>query len=381
MVVTVPSETADRTWSPVLDGLHAAELDCLQANLAAVADVHHGEGAHVALGAAPRFAPAFPPDGPPSLDAPVDTRLDEASRLLGLSVSLREDGLDGPALRRLAAAHGPLYVVGDAHTMPWVPYFGQKHMEHSFLLVSAGGSCTVVDAYHNDTPWGSARPGVWRVPDFDAAVPKSSAFALSVSAVPAPDVDFELVATVRSLDFIDRYVTAVRQYSDRPAGWDALVLDVWLIARTRALHARWLAASGVDDGGRAAESAQAWQTLAAQTYVAMRRAQRGGGMPAALVDRVHELLLADEALAAELAGRAVRSTVVRELAAVLELDTAVVDGPLRELPKFNSFRLVDVIERVESALDVELDPDDLATGDLRDVDALAGLFRRAVGRP
>lgn len=380
MVVTVPSETVDRTWSPVLDGVHAAELDCLQANLAVVADRHHGAGTHVALGAAPRFAPAFPPDGPPSLDVPVDTRLDEASRLLGLSVAAREDGLDGPALRRLAAAHGPLYVVGDAHTMPWVPYFGQKHMEHSFLLTAAGDSCTVVDAYHNDTPWGSARPAVWRmaVADFDAAVPKSSAFAVTASAVPAVDVGAELVASARALDFVDRYVAAVREHGDRPAGWDALVLDVWLVARTRALHARWLAAAGVDDGGRAAESAQAWLTLAAQTYVAMRRARRGGGMPSALVDRVHELLVADRDVAVELA---VRSAVVGALASVLELDPAVVAGPLRELPKFNSFRLVDVIERVESALRVELDPDDLATGDLRDVDALAGLFRRAVSGP
>ncbi|MEJ2852350.1 MULTISPECIES: hypothetical protein [unclassified Saccharothrix] len=380
MVVTVPDEVADRTWSPVLDGLHAAELDCLQANLAAVADRHHGGGAHVALGAAPRLRPAFPPDGPPSLDVPVETRLAEASRLLGLSVAVREDGLDGPALRRLAAVSGPLYVVGDAHTMPWVPYFGQKHMEHSFLLTESG---VVVDAYHNDTPWGSARPGVWRVADLDAAVPKSSAFVLSAGPLPPSDVDRELVATARAAggELVDRYVAAVREHSDRPAGWDALVLDVWLLARTRALHARWLAASGVDDGGRAAEGARAWLTLASQTYVAMRRAQRGGGMPSALVDRVHELLLADAALDAELAAEAVRSTVVGALASVLDVESSVVAGPLRELPKFNSFRLVDVIERVESALEVELDPDDLATSDLRDVDALTGLFRRAVDRP
>jgi acyl carrier protein len=385
VVATVPTEALDRTWSPVLDGVRAAELDCVQANLAAVADRWHGAGAHLALGAAPRFAPVFPPDGPPTVEPSVETRLAEAERLLGLVVAERHDGLDGPALRALATGHEALYVVGDAFTMTWVPYAGQRHMGHSFLLTAVDDRCTVVDAYHNDTPWGSARPGVWRLPvaELDAAATEVTALVLTAGPPSAPDRDTALVEAARAWSdtAVDRYVAAVREHAE--AGWDNLVLDVWLRARSCRLHASWAAAAGVEGAERVAAQAEAWPVLASQTYVAMRRARRGGGMPAGLVDRLHELLRADAALARALAGPAVRATVVAELAAVLGLDPAAVGTAdvLRDLPNFNSFRLVDVIERVETRLGVELDPDDLATGDLRDPAALGRLFERAVGAP
>src|SRR4051794_25024131 len=55
--------------------------------------------------------------------------------------------------------------------------------------------------------------------------------------------------------------------------------------------------------------------------------------------------------------------------------------PLRDLPSFNSFRLVDAIERVEARLGVELGPDDLGAASLRDVDSLCAAFARVAGSP
>jgi hypothetical protein len=50
---------------------------------------------------------------------------------------------------------------------------------------------------------------------------------------------------------------------------------------------------------------------------------------------------------------------------------------LRALPGFNSFRLVEMIDRIESDLGVEL-PAEVGAGDLRDVDGLCRLFTRAM---
>src|SRR5205807_3107968 len=169
MVAATLAETRDQLWSPVLAGLTAPALDCVQTGLAAIADRHHGAGAHLVLGARLGFPVSAVPGRPPTVEVPVEQRLAEAWALAGLRVAERRDGLDGPGLRAFAAEAGTLYVVADAFTMPWTPYRGQRHMEHSFVLAPG---CTVVDAYHNETQWGMARPGVWRLSAayLDAAV-------------------------------------------------------------------------------------------------------------------------------------------------------------------------------------------------------------------
>jgi acyl carrier protein len=374
MVVAIPTETRDLLWSPVLDGVRAAELDCLQTNLSVLADRHHGVGSHLALGAPLRFQS--------DVEATLEQRLTEARELLGLAVTRSWAGVAGPALRDLAAEHGPLYVVADTHTMSWLPYFGQRHMEHSFLLTGVGASCTVVDGYHNDTPWGAARPGVWRLSpaEFDAAVPRASAFVISAGPVPALDRDVVLLDNANALadkkSEMEQYVAAVRHHPDPAAALDQLVLDVWLLGRSRLLHATWVGAA------EASTQAEAWLTMASQTFVALRRVQRGGGVPAGLLDQLLRLLHNDVVLASTLASTAIRTVLADTVAAVLKLDRAEVDAvtTLRDLPTFNSFRLVDVIEQVEARLGLELDPDDLATSGIRDLDALTGLFVRAASR-
>src|SRR3712207_6715024 len=103
-------QTRDQAWSPVLDGLAASALDCVQTGLAALADRYCGTGAHLALGARPGFTVSTRPGLPPTLEAPVDQRLAEAADLTGLRVADRREGMDGPGLRRFAAGAGPLYV-------------------------------------------------------------------------------------------------------------------------------------------------------------------------------------------------------------------------------------------------------------------------------
>ncbi|MEU7994190.1 phosphopantetheine-binding protein [Micromonospora sp. NPDC049060] len=402
-MVAVPAvPTRSREWTPVLTGLRADLLDCVQVNLAALADRAYGPGAHLALGATLRFHTVEGPAGTPAVTASVDQRLAEAADLLGLRVARRWDDVPGARLRELVAAHSPLYVVADTFTMSWLPYAGNQHMEHSFLLVDAGEHCVVVDGYHNSTQWGDARPGTWRMStaDFDAAVPRATAMTVVADGAPVLDraaVLRENAAALRAeADRIEDYLAAVRRRAGEAEAAAQLVLDVWLLGRSRALHAAWLAGDpdAADAAREAAARADAWLALASQSYVAMRRVRRGGVFPAPVLDQLAGLLRDDVALAGRLAdagpvppprdgsaadpGR-IREVLADEVRGVLGVGPEVpVDGrPLRTLSGFNSFRLVEVIERAEARLGVELDPDDLTGPALHDLDSLGAVFERA----
>ena len=372
------TETYDRVWSPLLETVRADALDCVEANLAVGADRHAGVGAHLELGSALRFDTEPGPDGVPRVLSSVPHRLAAAHDRLGLRVSRRWDGVGGEELRRLVDETGPLYVIADAYNLAWTPYEGRQHTEHTFLLST---SDTVVDAYHDETPWGSCRPGAWRLSanDFDAMVP--SATALLLAAEPVLARPEPLAANARALadaaSSIDAYLAAQQGIGDQ------LVLDVWLLSRSRLLHAAWLAHHGLPSTEMEAQ-AQAWLTLASQTYVARRRVK----VPSATVlDELGRLLHEDAAIADRLAATesaapasadAVRAAVLLAVQEVLRIDepTVLAAPTLRALPNYNSFRLVDIIERVETKLNVELD--DLSPQALHDLDSLCAAF---AGRP
>ena len=305
MAMTAGAEVTDDLWSPVLAGVQAEALDCLQANLALIADRYHRIGAHLALGAPLRFtlddrmdAPAHPP----ALAATLGHRLAEASELLGLRVTARWDGLDGAGLRQIAADYAALYVVADAYWMAWVPYAGQRHMEHSFLLTKTGQDTMVIDAYHNNTEWGQAKPGIWRIPstELDGAA-AAGATAVALAADPVPELDPAAVlvgnevAMAAARPAMERYLVALRACQDDALVLDQLVFDVWLLSRARSLHAAWLASlpGRSAEAAIAAEHGRAWQRLTINTFVAARRVHRGQGAPIAAVGQLERLLEED----------------------------------------------------------------------------------------
>lgn len=316
-------------------GLRAELMDCLQVNLAVLADRHHGVGAHVELGAELTG------------ESTLDSRLAQASRLLGLQVVKRHEDAD----LRDRATEELQYAVADAFDLSWVPYAGHQHMEHSFLFRDDGDACEVVDGYHNGTPWGDARPGVWRVPWEE--LPKATVVELAFGELPERQTIAPLVLDV------EETATAICRDVER------MVLDIWLLARSRGLHAVWL------DSAVFEEHAQEWNALAAHSYVAMRRVLRGGALVPSVPGELRRLLHRDEQLTH------VRSVVAAELGEVLVNRVHSGRTALREFPGFSSFRLVDVIERVEARLRVEVEPDALTPASLRDLDSLCGLFTRS----
>ncbi|WP_258903244.1 hypothetical protein [Actinokineospora sp. UTMC 2448] len=77
-----------------------------------------------------------------------------------------------------------------------------------------------------------------------------------------------------------------------------------------------------------------------------------------------------------------RDRVLNAAADVLTVERAALEGlpGLDTLPTYSSFKVMEIVDRVERELDVELDPDDLVPANLLRLDALCRTFRRAQKR-
>jgi acyl carrier protein len=355
-----------------LHGVPTNAMDCLQVNLAVLADETHGPGTSLRLGASAGFAPRWT-TSLPTLESTVEDRVIEARELLGLVVASScgefDELIDGPTTK---------YVVADAYHLPWTPYFHQRHMDHSFLVASEGGRIVVTDAYHNDTPWGPARPTTLRldVADLRAALPDGFTAALTFTAGPLSDSHVvEGTAWRVEPEAAKAYVAAYRDHPDRLEALEQLTLETWLLARQRLLHE---VAAGEPD------AALPWQRLAQQAFLAARRVAAGRPEPTSVLAELESLLLGDctSTVSADVAAgapsTAVRAQVVKALADVLLLpaERMATADRLADLRGFNSFRLVDVLVTLESALAVAVPPEELTAANLASVDSLTALMVR-----
>jgi hypothetical protein len=260
-------------------------------------------------------------------------------------------------------------------------------MRHSFLAwQTEPGRLDVVDAYHNDTSWGAARPVRTELSIVDLPT-DAEAFRIGAEPLVAPDVTLVRKANERELaealddGVVDRFARAYRDHDDRQAAATAFTLQTWLLARSRALHELWLRRHD-EDATAFAKHVECWRRFAERAFIAARRAQRGRRAPADLHDELTELLRLDREHAAPADdapahSRAEVTRLVTDTAAmVLAVDAptlaAVVD--LAELPTFNSFRVVALVEQLEDVLGVELDAAVLIPHNLHSLDRLCDLF-------
>ncbi|MGY1496682.1 acyl carrier protein [Streptomyces sp. QTS52] len=389
-------------------GIDTTALDCIQVNAAVLADTAHGPGTHLELGARLRFAPHVPGGGRlPTVEQPPADQIERMGRPLGLALDAGRPVTEGRALMDLLPEDGsPLYVVGDAYCMPWLPYHGHQHMDHSVLLrgVDGGAGVEAVDAYDNETPYGRAEPVVCAFERAEAAALFDGSPSLPVTVRPTRPADRPVETTladnareaVRLLagDAPERYAAAFRDHPDQQEACTTLLLESWLLHRSRRLHAAW-AARHLPGSARARfadDQADAWDALAGQCYLAARRAQRGRPVPPQIHSTFAELLRADAQGAADALhtgpgdtmpyGPAqVRETVVSTVADVLDADPALVAATddLSELDGFASYQMVETVERLENAYDVEFAPADLEPAVLRRVDGLVDLVLRTAG--
>ncbi|MEA5360940.1 acyl carrier protein [Amycolatopsis sp., V23-08] len=347
-------------------------FDCVQVNLAKLADRRHGDGTHLALGRVLRFWPRPGVDGLPTVEPRVDGHVAESAALLGLRVTRRQRITTAGELEP-----GPgCYVVADAYHLPWVPYFGRKHLEHSFLVEPAEDGVTIVDGYHNDTEWGAARPGRWTLghAEFAEALPEG-ALTFDLAAGDPPTERTPLV----ELADADTFVATYADHPDRVRALRGLTLQTWLLTRSRRLHA---AALGLDTDAVWAHLAE-WDALAKQVYLSGRRVAAGREEPRALFPRLCECLAADHTAfggTIEIAAKstvdvvdvpvAVRDSVTAVIGTVLGAEPPSDARTLGEIPGFSSFRMMEIVERIESDLGVEFAPEDLVPEKLTHVDGL-----------
>lgn len=383
----VPRRTPLRTPPPAIP----YELfDCLQVNLAVLADRWHGAGTHLRLGATLHFGPEIGANGLPTVERTVEQHLADAQSALGIAVRALHRT---PATADIPSTEG-CYVVSDAYHLPWVPYFRQRHMAHSFLAEADGtGDVNVVDGYHNETPWGSARPGLWTLPaqDFIAAVPSPALIAELAPAAEGPG-PAAAALDLAGPEAIDAYIDAYAQYPDRNTALSQLTLETWFLARSRKLHAAFRAEFGPSPDSAVDAHLRAWGSLTEQTYLAVRRVERGRTEPPALLPRLREQLHADSVVfgnapaAGDIAespsavGAGLRGTVAGVAAAVLgtEVEPLLNGQFLSDVPRFSSFRIVEIVERLEEELHFEFDAEDLVPENLHDIDAICAIVRRSL---
>lgn len=370
-------------------------FDCIQVNLAALAERRYGEGAGLRLGAVLRFQPSPGPDGLPTVERTVRQHLADAQGLLGLSA--RTVSHDRPF--DLIDPGPGCFLVADAYYLPWVPYYGKQHIEHSFLLLARDrDTVTVEDNYVNETPWGSARPGTWHVPSGDLADLPGCAVAAELVSVPTLPADVTARQEPAPWDSVNRYADAYARHPQRAVALRRLTLETWLLARSRKLHAAFLGRrtqQGQAQQGSlptAHEQLAAWDAFTEQVYLASRRVDRGRAEPPGLTDRLAALLHADRtAFAAPPTtpapetgtGAAVsereRRTVAEVAAQVLGTDPQPLlqGAALSDVPGFSSFRVVEIIERLESKLAIEFPAEDLVPENLHHIDAICRIVRRS----
>lgn len=294
-----------------VDGLDNDLLDCLDDNIAAllrhqgVADVRTPFGCQWFFG----FPPPDPrQDGPFPLPA---LRNQPLSGILaaGTGFRLATPDVDAGGEERFCAEMlgdgRPVIVQGDAFLMPWLPYYGRQHMNHSFIVEAAGdGVLGIADAYCNKTEWGEAAPT-------RTVIPSGALQPLAETARAAGEPPFLMLepdGDPRPLDVAGvlrqnagqirrqlgerKLMTAFsRHYADAitaPGAAERFSLACWLIARDRALHARWLgdlaaAANPELDAGFAdaftERVAAPWQQAVRFSYLLQRRVQAGKAAP------------------------------------------------------------------------------------------------------
>ncbi|MEZ5840831.1 MAG: hypothetical protein R3D02_10545 [Hyphomicrobiales bacterium] len=312
----------DLDWSAVDSDL----LDCIEDNIAVL--LAHRGIADLRGPFACEWHFAFHPGAGPM---PLTVRTPTADRVAALTgYRLRAATLDPKnaieTWRQLLAAGTPPLLYGDAFAMPWLPYAGNEHMEHGFLVDGISGDGTsvhVVDAYSNLTEWGAAVPTAievdtatilaaidqlagsnrHRVETLEPGTGVTDFDPASALAENAAVIGTRLRGNGEMVAFAGHY----RARRGDLAETRQFVLATWLVARARRLHALWLAdletaRPDLLPAGFAAEFATEiaarWGEAQEAAYLMSRRVARGRAAPEAVFDLIAGMLSAAESRAA-----------------------------------------------------------------------------------
>lgn len=282
-----PGEPTAAACVTALAGVAPGTFDCVQSNLGLLARLLHGTDAAAQLGRQLTVRSRPLGTGLHTFDPETAAEVGRSAALLGLA-AVEDTGAETTVADTVSATSGVWYAIGDARSMPWLPYFEHAHMPHSFLVAASADPATalVIDAYDNQTEWGPAEPGSWHLPwsrlDFPARL-----WRWDAAEPVAPDRP-----GIERLGERD-YLAAFTAHPDRAAAWQQLAVDSWLLARWHRQHAlAWQAHRPADPAAAelAASTAADWQQLASQVFLGLRRVARGRPEPAGTAAEVERLL-------------------------------------------------------------------------------------------
>lgn len=303
-------------WQAALAQADTDLLDCLAVNLAVLLAWHGVADVRTPFAARWRFRLRSAKTGDGRPDLPPQDVADDLRELAGWELqwqSAVELASELPAWAAACDEGQPVLVLADAFGMPWVPYSGHEHMEHSFIVAGVGaGDFTVVDGYTNTTEWGAAQPvattagraeiagllagpGRWSVVRSAGSSPATSPARL----VQDNAEQIRAAGEAGCYEVFLSHAAALVQAGDLAP----VALDTWLLARSRGLHARWLdsdAAAWVPARARqdfGTTVTAAWTRAAEMSYIGLRRARSGRGVPPAVTECLRLACSAEQELA------------------------------------------------------------------------------------
>lgn len=281
-----------------IDGLDSAFLDCFTDNVAALLRFFGVQDVRTPLACQWHFAFDETEDVPlPAVErVPFDQLVATQTGFELVPLSTTEAPVE--ACLAMLEVGDPVYVVGNAFHMRWLPYFERRHIDHSFVIDGAsedGSVLHVADAYANRTQWGDAVPKLTelRSKKLMGILEGSSGwrgahlFVMRQNAEPErvdPDAIVEANATeihraVREDHAFARFRSWYSKRTDDVNAVAQFTLACWMVARARSLHALWLA-----DHGRKNvfdDVVSAWRRVAEFAYIMERRVAAGRPAPLA----------------------------------------------------------------------------------------------------
>ncbi|GGU80652.1 hypothetical protein GCM10010275_14290 [Streptomyces litmocidini] len=252
------------------------------------------------------------PEGPARILLPVADLEERIAARTGLLLTWHATRDAAGAARDWAdhlTAGRPVLVVGDACHLPWLPYHGNEHMDHGFVVDGVHGSLRrprdlvldVTDPYDNATRWGACAPLSTTItlgelaPALDGGrwgVFRSLRENFPENQFPsAPECLTDNLLALRPAVEENAYKELCGSLDERsPASWDHYSLQTWLLARSRALHSRWLTSRArelpeFERNGKFlpalfdAHVTEPWKRAARSCYLASRRTAAGKDAP------------------------------------------------------------------------------------------------------
>lgn len=304
------------------DRVDSAYLDCLNDNLAVLLD-HLGVADLRTPFACQWFFDFEPQRQPHSLLLERVAVEDLIREQAGCTITRhRLDNQSAVAICEDYLQQGqPVLLFGDAYLMPWLPYFGREHMEHSFIIdgISADRQLLhIVDAYENRTEWGRAAPTATCLPTQalqrlteGLEWPNAGMLLVLRKTLPTcPPDTIELLqcnAAQISAQQVQQPVARFSQYyraaAQDPAVAKEFALACWLVARARAYHQLWLADRAREQpellDQRFVELfseavVEPWQRVSEFAYILLRRVSRGRAAPDSCFEMLEQTVQPNE---------------------------------------------------------------------------------------